>query len=269
MGRRRRKKSNLETIFRGLISAFTSGILFFSRLFLAVINFIGFLMKKNTEDITAEVKGNIAESKVNLMLKKFNKNRGAFLFRDFIIGDDKNSSQIDHLVATVNAIYVIETKNYTGEIQGDTREVAWYRLNQNSDNRKPKNIVEFVNPFVQNDLHIKRLEELVESLSDFHVYNVVCFNDNDDLDLSGILLKSDYYILTTTGSLIHIIEQIESSYESDNEEKTSTLIGLSKKNKLIRFAAELDDLIITDAEEIKNHTRRLKLKQTKRSISKN
>jgi hypothetical protein len=265
MVRRRRRKSYLEVIFGVLTSIFSLGKLFF----LGMVRFFGFFIKLNPKEISAIDKGNIAESKVNLLLNKYNKNRGAFLFHDFIIGEDQKSSQIDHLVATVNAIYVIETKNYTGEIQGDTREATWYRVTQNSENRKTKHIIEFVNPFVQNDLHIKRLEELVELSSEFDVYNVVCFNDNDDLDISGILIKSDDYVLTTTESVVHMIEQIESSYESDNEGETSNLPALSKRNKLIRFAAELDDIIITDTEEIKNHTRRLKLKQTKRSITKN
>jgi hypothetical protein len=265
MGRRRTRKSYLEVIFGGLIGIFALGKLFF----LGMVRSISFFINLKPKEITAEVKGNIAESKVNLLLKKYNKNRGAFVFHDFIIGEDQKSSQIDHLVATVNAIYVIETKNYTGEIQGDTREATWYRVTQNSENRKTQHIIEFVNPFVQNDLHIKRLEELVELTSEFDIYNLVCFNDNDDLDISGILIKSDHYVLTTTESLVHMIEQVESSYKSDNEGEISNLPALSKRNKLIRFAAELDDLIITDTEEIKNHTRRLKLKQTKRSITKN
>jgi hypothetical protein len=269
MARRRRRKSNLEIIFRGLLSIFAIALVFISSVGLFLINGLGSLLKAKPSETSAETKGRIAETKVNSILMKYTKNNEALLFNDFIIGDDDKSSQIDHLLATVNAIYVIETKNYTGEIQGDTREAKWYRVTKNYDRGKKDNVIEFVNPFKQNDLHISRLQELVESASEFDIYNIVCFNDHDALDLSAILLKANDYVLTTTSSLLSTIKEIEFNYSSSSEERTSTIEQVLQIDKLKNFGNELGALIVTDAEEIKNHTRRLKLRETKRYVRKN
>jgi hypothetical protein len=264
MARRRRRKSNLEIIFRGLLSIFAIALVFISSVGLFLINGLGSLLKAKPSETSAETKGRIAETKVNSILMKYTKNNEALLFNDFIIGDDDKSSQIDQLLATVNAIYVIETKNYTGEIQGDTREAKWYRVTKNYDRGIKDNVIEFVNPFKQNDLHISRLQELVESASEFDIYNIVCFNDHDALDLSGILLNANDYVLTTTKSLLNTIEEIEFNYTTSSEDKTSTLDHVLESDKLRQFGDELESVIVTDPEEIKNHKRRLQLKQTKR-----
>jgi hypothetical protein len=263
MRKRRRRKSNLIVIFEGIFGLLTLIVGFFVGAIILFIEFLSFLFKVTSEDLTPEEKGNIAEAKVNSLIEKYIKNKDAIFFSDIIIGEDNQSSQIDHLLAITNAIYVIETKNYTGEIQGDTRETKWFRINKYSGSKNNK-INEFVNPFVQNDLHIVRLQKLVQSFDDFDVYNIVCFNDNENLDLTGILLKNEEYVLATTKSLINQIDQIEYSFKEVNEGKTSNINFVMKKEKLKILEKQINEQIISDYGEINNHTKRLKLKETKR-----
>ena len=263
MKKRRRRKSSLIVIFEGIFGLLTLIVGFFVSVSVLFIEFLPFLFKVKSEDLTPEEKGNIAEAKVNSLIEKYIKNKDAVFYSDIIIGEDNQSSQIDHLLATTNAIYVIETKNYTGEIQGDTRETKWFRITTYTGSKNNK-INEFVNPFVQNDLHIVRLQELVQTIDDFDVYNIVCFNDNENLDLTGILLKNEEYVLATTKSLINQIDQIEDSYEELNEGKTSNINLVMRKEKLKVLENQINEQIIYDFEEINNHTKRLKLKETKR-----
>jgi hypothetical protein len=263
MRKRRRRKNNLIVIFEGIFGLLTLIVGFFVGAIVLFIEFLSFLFKVKSEDLAPEEKGNIAEAKVNSLIAKYIKNKDAVFYSDIIIGEDNQSSQIDHLLATTNAIYVIETKNYTGEIQGDTRETKWFRINNYTGSKNSK-INEFVNPFVQNNLHILRLQKLVQSFDDFDVYNIVCFNDNENLDLTGILLKNEEYVLATTKSLTDQIDQIEDSYEESNEGKTTNINLVMKKEKLKVLENQINEQIISDYNEIENHTKRLKLRETKR-----
>lgn len=85
------------------------------------------------------------------------------------------TTQIDHILLSPFGIFVIETKNYRGQIFGKEHEPKWtQRLGQNS--------YLFQNPLRQNYKHIRVLQDLLQP----HVkaelfYSVVVFTQNSQI----------------------------------------------------------------------------------------
>lgn len=48
------------------------------------------------------------------------------LLNDLVLKDSTGLHQIDHVVVSVYGIYVVETKNYTGTIYGDSKYSEWF-----------------------------------------------------------------------------------------------------------------------------------------------
>jgi hypothetical protein len=256
--RRRKKQSGLYVIFMMISSSFAFVIYLFASLIKLIVRIIG--SKPIASDLAIE-KGFYAEEQINTLINKYLKNTDGRLYADFIIGEDDKSTQIDHLIITSNCLFVIETKNYSVEIFGDTRDNFWYR-------KKNRESYEFQNPFKQNDLHIQRIQELIEESSEFDIFNIVCFFENEGLNLHNILKKNEDYILTTSSNLIRTIELIEKSYEDTSGEKTSNMSRIVNLDKINRFVRALDDVIVIDSDEINNHIKRLKLKELKKNHNK-
>ena len=86
------------------------------------------------------------------------------------------SCQIDHILINSAGIWVIETKNYSGEIYGNEEDRYWRQVLGYGYN---KTVNKFYNPKKQNATHIYRLKEILGRRNIFH--NVVCFLDGADL----------------------------------------------------------------------------------------
>lgn len=48
------------------------------------------------------------------------------MLNDLVLKDSTGLHQIDHVVVSVYGIYVVETKNYTGTIYGDSKYSEWF-----------------------------------------------------------------------------------------------------------------------------------------------
>ncbi len=53
-----------------------------------------------------------------------------YLFNDLLIRDGRSTAQIDHLVVSPKGIFVVETKNWRGHIEGDARSERWSQTRQ-------------------------------------------------------------------------------------------------------------------------------------------
>lgn len=97
------------------------------------------------------IKGTIGERKVSQKLKNLSDEYK--IFNDVTIQEDKYSSQIDHIVISPYGIFVIETKNYKGNIYGGEKAEEW---TQNIWGNK----YSFRNPIKQNLGHVFSLMKL-------------------------------------------------------------------------------------------------------------
>ncbi len=99
--------------------------------------------------------GELGEYKIDIQLDQLPKN--SRYLSDILLPNPKSKSgysQIDHIVFTSYAIFVIETKNYSGTIYGDRKRASW------SVNGK----FPMVNPFNQNFGHIKAVESVLKDI---------------------------------------------------------------------------------------------------------
>lgn len=64
------------------------------------------------------------------------------------------TTQIDHIIVSIYGIFVIETKNYKGIIDGKTTDALWTQTFTHTQ-------YQFQNPLRQNELHIKALAKLL------------------------------------------------------------------------------------------------------------
>ncbi|WP_235848890.1 MULTISPECIES: nuclease-related domain-containing protein [Bacillaceae] len=106
--------------------------------------------KNNAKSIR---KGELGEYKIDIQLDQLPKD--CLYLSDLLIENPKSKtgySQVDHVVISPYAIFVIETKNYQGDIKGTKDSRHWYVNNR----------YKMYNPLYQNYGHQKALEQLLE-----------------------------------------------------------------------------------------------------------
>ncbi len=83
------------------------------------------------------------------------------VYSDLSIEVDGKTSQLDHVVVGPSGIFVIETKNMTGDIQGDFEDQEWKQVKLS----RQKVVYErtFYNPVKQVGTHVYRLSQLLKS----------------------------------------------------------------------------------------------------------
>jgi len=123
------------------------------------------------KDIKNKVKperiGELGEYKINIQLDQMDKQ---FKYvSDLLIDNPKSKtrySQIDHVVITPYAIFVIETKNYQGTIYGERNRTKW-----NVNGKFP-----MMNPFNQNFGHIQAIKSLLKCSDSTNFVSIVSFS---------------------------------------------------------------------------------------------
>lgn len=112
-------------------------------------------------------KGKLGEFQVNRILNKTFKNKEAKILHDVTLPTKKGTTQIDHIVIIHAGIFVIETKNYSGEILGYYNNYKWKQILGNNE-------YTFYNPVMQNQKHINSLSETL-NIEDNIFFNLVVF----------------------------------------------------------------------------------------------
>lgn len=80
-----------------------------------------------------------------------------------------HTTQIDHVLISEYGVFVIETKNYSGLIFGDEYQKKWTVC-------IGKQKHQFQNPIHQNFLHVKTIQQLLQSHIDAqHIHSIVTF----------------------------------------------------------------------------------------------
>lgn len=101
-------------------------------------------------------------------------NKGAkFLFNCYLPRDNGDTTEIDVLMIYKSGLYVFESKNYSGWIFGNERGKTWTQtLPQGRRSHKEH----FLNPVMQNKLHIKWLKSLLQDES-IPIHSVIVFSE--------------------------------------------------------------------------------------------
>ena len=118
-------------------------------------------------------KGDIGEGLVIDTLNEMNDEQ--YLINNLILlGDNDISHQFDHILIRHNGVFIIETKNYYGEIKGTSEETYWTKTYLK---RGRPVIDKFMNPIKQNKAHIRFIKKIIGK--DIPLVNFVVFVNND------------------------------------------------------------------------------------------
>ncbi|MGE4571240.1 MAG: nuclease-related domain-containing protein [Candidatus Izemoplasmatales bacterium] len=202
-------------------------------------------------------KGMIGEFRVNRIIKKAALDLGGIELHDLMYQDEISSSQIDHLLLTQKALYVIETKNYNGYIYGNESSHDWTmtvkHINQYK-NRKGKKYLkvniskhQFYNPIKQNQTHIRKIMNLTDI--NINIINIVVFGRKAILK---DVKHSDQVYVVHEHELLKTIQRIENN--------------ISNKKTIEVQIDVLDQLIyhnIKDRKSRRGHVQRIKAKYKK------
>ncbi|MPY18876.1 nuclease-related domain-containing protein [Paenibacillus glucanolyticus] len=110
--------------------------------------------------------GELGEHKINIQLDQLP--QGCKYVSDLMVTNSKSRtgySQIDHVVITPQGLFVIETKNYTGEIKGTRENKSWTVSNR----------FKMYNPFMQNYGHIQAIKSLLSDYQKSRYISLVSF----------------------------------------------------------------------------------------------
>jgi uncharacterized membrane protein len=111
-----------------------------------------------------------------------------FVINNYMLADDGKSSQIDHIVINGNGIFVIETKNYSGNIYGNESQEQWTQVLAYG---KVKN--KLYNPLKQNATHIYRLKKILPPYTKIKSLVVFVQNNTKYIDASNVIPLYDLY----------------------------------------------------------------------------
>lgn len=143
-------------------------------------------------------KGDKGEAKVIAEINKLKDEQ--FLINNLILLSESGvSHQFDHILIRHNGVFVIETKNYYGDIKGTIEDTYWTK---SFISKGKLHIEKFMNPIKQNNAHIRYLRKVLGK--DVQLINVVVFVDNDVSNL-GI------YSVMNLSQLNRRISLVESS----------------------------------------------------------
>lgn len=202
--------------------------------------------KVNTEKttITSNRIGDLGEYKINIQLDQLPKN--SRYLSDLLLPNSKAKSgysQIDHVVFSPYAIFVIETKNYAGKIYGDRERSMW------SVNGK----FPMLNPFNQNYGHILAIKSILNELDDRNVVSMVSFTKRSTFKVNDELRK-----IQSNDLIVYDIELSEFINRKINVLKLQHKSEIYTEHEILNMYNQLYDANITDSEMRKKHIELLK-----------
>lgn len=150
-------------------------------------------------------RGKRGENKVSSAIGNTIENE-QYVINNLILVNDGKSVQIDHIVINPRGIFVIETKNYSGEIYGSESQREWSQVLAYG---KVKN--KLYNPLKQNATHVYNVKKIVGKLP---VYSLVVFvqNNTHHIDANGVISLSALRTTLQLGDTILGVHEMQTAY---------------------------------------------------------
>jgi hypothetical protein len=134
-------------------------------------------------------KGNYGEFLTYKYLRGYEAEDAKFLFNCYLPKDDGETTEIDVLMIHSSGIYVFESKNYSGWIFGSENQKNW---TQTLPSGRKVHKEHFLNPIIQNKLHIRWLKKQIGE--GVPVYSVIVFSERCELKKVEVS-STDIYVL--------------------------------------------------------------------------
>lgn len=194
--------------------------------------------------IRRSTKGLMGELFVKWKLDKLAKKYQGVAFHNFMLGEGEQSTQLDNVLITSKAVYVIEVKNYAGRVYGSQYQDQWFQTIRYDNKRKGRggrtytktHIAKnsFFNPIKQNMIHVNAMKQWIESIKTLPVLNIVVFMNRGNIYNVDMKDESSYVI--NRRHLAKLVKQKEKALEVQSvdlaviEEEIKNKNTYSKKN---------------------------------------
>ncbi|GEM_PF-6530636 len=153
-----------------------------------------YLSLKEDEILSAnDYYGMLGESEVDQILKEVQEEADGEVYKNIILKDKYNNyTEIDNIYVSLCGIFIIETKAWSGNIEGGYYDKEWEIVLGNGDI-----IHKQENPFIQNDRHVKFFKRVIHPKCE--ITPVVVFIDHkiESIESKDVILSSELkeYIL--------------------------------------------------------------------------
>lgn len=188
--------------------------------------------------------GELGEHKINIQLDQLPKECKSL--SDLMLPNSKSRTgytQIDHIVISPYCLFVIETKNYNGEIKGGRTDQQWSVSNR----------YKMYNPLKQNYGHIKAIEILIKGVTAVKFISMVSFTMRCRFSIDPELRK-----IHSDELVVYDVELSEFISRKLISLKTGTLEPPISAVQIQTIYEHLVQANITDAEIRKLHVQRIK-----------
>ena len=101
---------------------------------------------------------------------------GKWLFNLYLPMENGKTTEIDLLWIHKNGLYVFESKNYKGWIFGTETKKTWVQTIKKDEYRRAKKYY-FLNPTMQNALHIKHLKRHLADIQEYDPRSLIVFGN--------------------------------------------------------------------------------------------
>ncbi len=158
-------------------------------------------------------RGKSGENKVKWVIGETIENE-QYIINDLIITNEGKTSQIDHIVINPRGVFVIETKNYSGDIYGSENQREWTQVLAYG-NVKNK----LYNPIKQNATHVYHVKKIVGKLP---VHSLVVFVQNNTyhIEANNVIPLSSLRSSLQYGESVLSVKQMEIAYKTLLSKKT-------------------------------------------------
>lgn len=207
---------------------------------------------ENKSNITATRIGDLGEYKINIQLDQLPKN--SKYLSDILINNPNAKSgysQIDHVIFTPYAIFVIETKNCAGTIYGDRNRGQW------SVNGK----FPVMNPFHQNYGHIQAIKTVLELNDEILIVSMVSFTKRCTFKVNEEIRK-----IQSNDLIVYDTELSEFILRKINVLKLQNPEPLFSIEELQELYNKLNVTNITDSQIRESHVEKLREKGSKEIV---
>lgn len=184
--------------------------------------------------------GRFGEYLVYKYLSVLEKDGCKFLFNVYLPKENNETTELDVIAICKNAVFVFESKNYSGWIFGDENQKMWTQVLPEGKGKSRKE--HFYNPIFQNRTHIKYLKSVIGD--DVPVHSVIVFSER--CTLKKLTVSDDVnvirrnHVLWTVKKILEMSSEIadpESLYnilkpytEVSDEEKKKHIENIKSKN---------------------------------------
>lgn len=124
-----------------------------------------------------------------------------------IVSNNGNTTQIDHIVINPRGVFVIETKNYSGEIHGSENQREWTQVLACGN---VKNML--FNPLKQNATHVYNVKRIVGNLPT-HSLVVFVQNNTYHIEAKNVIPLSELKRTLCSGASVIMVKQMEKAYQ--------------------------------------------------------